>query len=31
MSTQTDIGMLSAGAGAWMRGIREALVSDPPD
>jgi 2-keto-3-deoxy-L-rhamnonate aldolase RhmA len=25
LTTQTDIGLLSAGAGAWTRGIREAL------
>jgi 2-keto-3-deoxy-L-rhamnonate aldolase RhmA len=26
LTTQTDIGLLSAGAGAWTRGIREALA-----
>jgi 2-keto-3-deoxy-L-rhamnonate aldolase RhmA len=25
LTTQTDIGLLSAGAGAWTRGIRDAL------
>jgi 2-keto-3-deoxy-L-rhamnonate aldolase RhmA len=30
LTTQTDIGLLSAGAAAWTRGIREALDAPPP-
>jgi 2-keto-3-deoxy-L-rhamnonate aldolase RhmA len=29
LTTQTDIGLLSAGAGAWTRGIRDALEATP--